>query len=75
MLYLLRSPPNGIFPRSFRLQSAHYARETTAEICSLGVAGCAPVALAVDPGLPSRANPRDACVAPLATAIISQTGS
>ena len=71
----MRRTRSGIFPRSFRLQSAHYAREMIAEICSLGVDGCAPLALTVDPGLPSRANPRDACVAPLATAIISQTGS
>jgi len=38
MIRLLRPPPSGIFPRSFRLQSAHYARETIAEICSLGSA-------------------------------------
>jgi hypothetical protein len=38
MLRLLRPPPSGIFPRSFRLQSAHYAREMIAEICSLAVA-------------------------------------
>ena len=38
MLRLLRPPRSGIFPRSFRLQSAHYARETIAEICSLRVA-------------------------------------
>jgi hypothetical protein len=35
MLRLLRPPHSGIFPRSFRLQSAHYARETIAKICSL----------------------------------------
>ena len=35
---LLRPPHSGIFPRSFRLQSAHYARETIGEICSLRVA-------------------------------------
>jgi hypothetical protein len=35
---LLRPPPNGIFRRSFPLHSPRYARETIAEICSLGVA-------------------------------------
>jgi hypothetical protein len=30
--------PSGIFLRSFPLHSAHYARETIAEICSMGVA-------------------------------------
>jgi hypothetical protein len=34
----MRRTHSGIFPRSFRLQSAHYAREMIAEICSLGVA-------------------------------------
>jgi hypothetical protein len=34
---LLRPPWSGIFPRSFRLHSAHYARETIAESCSLEV--------------------------------------
>jgi hypothetical protein len=29
---------SGIFLRSFRLHSAHYARETIAKICSLGAA-------------------------------------
>ena len=35
---LLRPPPSGIFRRSFPLHSPRYARETIAEICSLGVA-------------------------------------
>ena len=35
MMRLLRSPLSGIFPRSFRLHSAGYARETIAESCSL----------------------------------------
>jgi HipA-like protein len=35
---LLRPPRSGIFLRSFPLHSAHYARETIAEICSMGVA-------------------------------------
>jgi len=38
MMRLLRSPHSGIFLRSFRLHSAHYARETIAKICSLWVA-------------------------------------
>jgi hypothetical protein len=35
MLRLLRPPHSGIFPRSFHLQRARYARETIAKICSL----------------------------------------
>jgi hypothetical protein len=35
MMRLLRPPPSGIFPRSFRLHMTRYARETIAEICSL----------------------------------------
>ena len=35
MMRLLRAPPIGIFRRSFPLHSAHYARETIAETCSM----------------------------------------
>jgi hypothetical protein len=35
---LLRPPHIGIFLRSFRFHSTHYARETIAEICSIWVA-------------------------------------
>ncbi len=38
MMRLLRPPHSGIFWRSFRLHSVHYARETIAKICSLWVA-------------------------------------
>ena len=38
MMRLLRTPHSGIFLRSFRLHSTHYARETIAKICSLWVA-------------------------------------
>ena len=38
MIRLLRPPHSGIFWRSFRLHSIHYARETIAKICSLRVA-------------------------------------
>jgi hypothetical protein len=40
MMRLLRPPPGGIFWRSLRLHSAHYAREMIAKICSprLGLA-------------------------------------
>ena len=38
MMRLLRPTRSGIFWRSFRLHSAHYARKTIAKICSLGVA-------------------------------------
>jgi hypothetical protein len=38
MMRLLRPPHSGIFWRSFRLHSAHYARETIAKICSPWVA-------------------------------------
>jgi hypothetical protein len=38
MMRLLRPPHSGIFWRSFRLHSIHYARETIAKICSLWVA-------------------------------------
>jgi hypothetical protein len=34
MMRLLRPPPSGIFRRSFRFHSTHYARETIAKICS-----------------------------------------
>jgi hypothetical protein len=37
MMRLLRPTRSGIFWRSFRFHSAHYARETIAKICSLGV--------------------------------------
>jgi len=35
-MHLLRAPPIGIFLRSFRLHRLGYARETIAEICSMG---------------------------------------
>jgi hypothetical protein len=38
MMRLLRLPHIGIFLRAFRLPSAHYARETLAEIRSMWVA-------------------------------------
>ena len=38
MMRLLRPTRSGIFRRSFPLQSPRYARETIAEIRSLGVA-------------------------------------
>ena len=38
MMRLLRPTHSGIFWRSFRLHSAHYARETITKICSLWVA-------------------------------------
>jgi hypothetical protein len=38
MMRLLRPPHSGIFWRSFRLHSTHYARETIAKICSPWVA-------------------------------------
>jgi len=38
MMRLLRPTHSGIFWRSFRLHSAHYARETIAKICSLWLA-------------------------------------
>ena len=76
MMRLLRPARSGIFLRSFRLHSGDYARETIAKICSLGAACCARVARSsADRGAASRPYPCDACVAPLATAIISQTGS
>jgi hypothetical protein len=34
----MRRTPSGIFRRSFALHSIDYARQTIAEICSLGVA-------------------------------------
>jgi hypothetical protein len=36
MMRLLRPPPIGIFPRSFRLHGTHHAREMIVEICSMG---------------------------------------
>ena len=38
MMRLLRPPPIGIFLRSFSSHSHHYAPQTIAEICSMGVA-------------------------------------
>jgi hypothetical protein len=38
MMRLLRPPHSGIFRRSFRFHSTHYARETIAKICSPWVA-------------------------------------
>ncbi len=74
MMRLLRPPPSGIFWRSFRLHSAHYARETIAKICSPWALRFA-VPAARKPGVAFHGHSCDACVAPLATAIISQTGS
>jgi hypothetical protein len=54
----------------------NYARETIVKICSLGAACCARIARSsADQGAASRPYPCDACVAPLATAPMSQTGS
>lgn len=36
MMHLLRPSHIGIFLRSFRLRSPHYARSTNAKICSMG---------------------------------------
>ena len=36
MMRLLRPTPIGIFLRSFHSHNTHYARETIAEICSMG---------------------------------------
>ena len=67
-------PRSGIFLRSFRLHSSHYARETIAKICSLWVIAlrshCSAQALGDHPWSPVRRMRRT-----LATAIISQTGS
>jgi len=38
MMRLLRPSHIGIFRRSFRLHSTHYAREMIAEICSIWAA-------------------------------------
>jgi hypothetical protein len=38
MMRLLRPPHSGIFRRSFRFHSTHYARETIAKICSPWIA-------------------------------------
>src|SRR5258708_18019032 len=67
-------PRSGIFLRSFRLHSVHYARETIAKICSLWALRFT-VPAARKPWVAFPGHPRDACVAPLATAIISQAGS
>ena len=74
MMRLLRPTHSGIFLRSFRLHSTHYARETIAKICSLWALRSA-VRAARKPGVAFHGHSCDACVAPLATAIISQTGS
>jgi hypothetical protein len=74
MMRLLRPPHSGIFWRSFRLHSAHYARETIAKICSLWVIAlrcpCSAQALSGHPWPLVRRMRRT-----LATAIIGQTGS
>jgi hypothetical protein len=67
-------PHGGIFWRSFRLHSAHYARETIAKICSPWVIALrsprSAQARGDHPWSPVRRMRRT-----LATAIISQTGS
>jgi hypothetical protein len=73
---LLRPARSGIFLRSFRLHSGHYARETIAKICSLGArvlrAYCA---LTRGPGCGLAALPVRRMRRTLATAIIGQAGS
>ena len=64
MMRLLRPPHSGIFLRSFRLHSAHYARETITKICSLWALRCA-VPAARKPGVAIHGHSRDACVAPM----------
>jgi hypothetical protein len=71
---LLRPSHIGIFLRSFRLHGNHHARKMIAEICSMWALRCA-VPAARKPGVAVHGHPRDACVAPLATAIITRTGS
>jgi hypothetical protein len=74
MMRLLRPPPIGIFLRSFHSHSTHYARETIAEICSMGVIAlrspCFAQARGGHPWPPVRRMRRT-----LVTAPISQTGS
>jgi hypothetical protein len=74
MMRLLRPHPGGIFWRSFRFHSTHYARETIAKICSPWVIAlrspCFAQARGDHPWSPVRRVRRT-----LATAIISQTGS
>src|SRR6266436_8537297 len=74
MMRLLRPPHGGIFLRSFRLHSAHYARETITKICSLWVIAlrspCSAQARGDHPWSPVRRMRRT-----LATAIITRTGS
>jgi hypothetical protein len=74
MMRLLRPPPIGIFLRSFHSHSTHYARETIAEICSMGVIAlrspCSAQALSGHPWPLVRRMRRT-----LVTAPISQTGS
>src|SRR5581483_11960134 len=72
---LLRLPPSGIFLRSFPLHSPRYARETIAGICSLGPAVTRAARTHRRSGAALAGSPCDARVAPLATAIMSQTGS
>jgi hypothetical protein len=67
-------PLIGIFLRSFHSHSTHYARETIAEICSMRALRFA-VPAARKPRVAFHGHPCDACVAPLVTAPMSQTGS
>ena len=75
MLAYCGRPPSAPFCDRFPYIGPRYARETIAEICSMGPA----VTRALRAHRRSRATlagrPCDARVAPLATAIIGQTGS
>ena len=69
------APASAAFCDRFPYIGPRYARETIAEICSMGASCCARDARSHSvQGVPS-GHPCDARVAPLATAIISQTGS
>ena len=70
MMRLLRPPQIGIFLRSFPLHSPHYARETIAESCSIWPAVTRAPRAHRRSGAALAGSPCDACVAPLATAII-----
>jgi hypothetical protein len=57
MMRLLRPPHSGIFCRSFRFHSTHYARETIAKICSPWVA-LATAIISQTGSSPKRREPR-----------------
>jgi len=70
-----RTPSSASFCDRFPYIASYYARETIAESCSIWPAVTRAPRAHRRSGAALAGSPCDACVAPLATAIMSQTGS